>query len=302
MIVYRLAVGLRAIRRAWNQTKVNAMAAPRVCVLRAPGTNCDVETAHAFELAGATVDRVHLFRLLEHPQLLTDYQALCIPGGFSYGDDLGAGVIFSRHLRGQLSDMMQSFLQSDTLMLGICNGFQVLLKAGLLVPSMAIAGESGEPTEQQSMTLTWNRNSRYTDCWVRLKVASSSSVFLKGMDDFESPIAHAEGRVAVREPSVIDDLRARDSIALCYWSDQAAEQCDKTNDPTRVDLLDEPQNPNGSIANIAGISDETGRVLGLMPHPERYLFATQHPQWTRNGFRGEGDGLQLFRNAVNYFA
>ncbi len=279
-----------------------SMAAPRVCVLRAPGTNCDVETAHAFELAGAKADRLHLFRLLENPQLLADYQALCIPGGFSYGDDLGAGVIFSGHLRGQLSDMMQTFLQSDTLMLGICNGFQVLLKAGLLVPAMVAAGESGEATEQQSMTLTWNRNSRYTDSWVRLKVASSSSVFLRGMDEFESPIAHAEGRVAVRAPGVIDDLRQRDSIALCYWSDKAADQFKETNDATRINLLDEPHNPNGSVANIAGISDSTGRILGLMPHPERYMFATQHPQWTRNEFRGEGDGMQLFRNAVSYFA
>ena len=253
-------------------------------------------------MAGATAERVHLFRLLENPSLLTDYQALCIPGGFSYGDDLGAGVIFSGHLRGQLSDMMQTFLQADTLMLGICNGFQVLLKAGLLVPAMVTAGESGEQKSQQAMTLTWNRNSRYTDCWVRLKVASSSSVFLRGMDEFEAPIAHAEGRIAVRDLSVINDLRERNSIALCYWSDSAAEQCKSTGDPTRVDLLDEPQNPNGSIANIAGITDTTGRALGLMPHPERYLFATQHPQWTRNGFRGEGDGMQLFRNAVEYFA
>jgi phosphoribosylformylglycinamidine synthase I len=283
--------------------KVNGMVAPRICVLRAPGTNCDVETAHAFELAGATADRVHLFRLLETPELLRDYQALCIPGGFSYGDDLGAGVIFSGHLRGQLHEMMQEFLQADTLMLGICNGFQVLLKAGLLVPSMVPAGgESVDAANQQAMTLTWNRNSRYTDCWVRLKVASESSVFLKGMDEFESPIAHAEGRLAVRDESVIDDLREQNSIALCYWSDEADQQAKTLADVTRLDILSEPANPNGSIANIAGLSDATGRVLGLMPHPERYLFATQHPQWTRNGFRGEGDGMTLFRNAVDYFA
>jgi len=283
--------------------KVNGMVAPRICVLRAPGTNCDVETAHAFELAGGTADRVHLFRLLENPELLRDYQALCIPGGFSYGDDLGAGVIFSGHLRGQLHDMMQEFLQADTLMLGICNGFQVLLKAGLLIPSMVPAGgESVDSASQHALTLTWNRNSRYTDCWVRLKVASESSVFLKGMDEFESPIAHAEGRVAVRDESVVDDLREQNSIALCYWSDEADDQAKTLDDVSRQVIFSEPENPNGSIANIAGLSDATGRVLGLMPHPERYLFATQHPQWTRNGFRGEGDGMALFRNAVDYFA
>ncbi len=278
------------------------MVAPRICVLRAPGTNCDVETAHAFELAGATVDRLHLFRLLETPELLREYQTLCIPGGFSYGDDLGAGVIFSGHLRGQLNDMMQEFLQSDTLVLGICNGFQVLLKAGLLVPSLVPAGASDEVTAQQAITLTWNRNSRYTDCWVQLKVASQSCAFLKGMDEFESPIAHAEGRVAVRGADVVDDLREQNLIALCYWSDQAARQMKTQDGGTRLDILPEPDNPNGSIANIAGLCDVSGRVLGLMPHPERYLFATQHPQWTRNGFRGEGDGMTLFRNAVEYFS
>lgn len=273
------------------------MVSPRVCVLRAPGTNCDVETAHAFELAGATADRVHLFRLLESPELLRQYQALCIPGGFSYGDDLGAGVIFSRHLRGQLNDMMQEFLQSDALILGICNGFQVLLKSGLLVPDAASDVEAGG----QEITLTWNSNARYTDCWVRLKVASESCVFLRGMDEFESPIAHAEGRLAVRDEAVLERLRVEESVAVCYWSDTAAAQAAAGDDVTRLDLLPEPENPNGSIANIAGLSDSTGRVLGLMPHPERYLFATQHPQWTRNGRRGDGDGMQLFRNAVSYF-
>jgi phosphoribosylformylglycinamidine synthase len=280
-----------------HEKKVNGMVSPRVCVLRAPGTNCDVETAHAFALAGATADRVHLFRLLESPELLRDYQALCIPGGFSYGDDLGAGVIFSGHLRDQLHDSVHEFLQSDTLILGICNGFQVLLKSGLLTRSP----DAADGSAAQTMTLTWNSNSRYTDRWVRLKVASSSCVFLRGMDEFESPIAHAEGRLAVREPGVIDELRRNDAIAVCYWSDSATQQLEEVGDITRVDVLPEPENPNGSVANIAGLSDSTGRILGLMPHPERYLFATQHPQWTRLGLRGEGEGMKIFRNAVNYF-
>jgi phosphoribosylformylglycinamidine synthase len=280
-----------------HEKKVNGMVSPRVCVLRAPGTNCDVETAHAFALAGATADRVHLFRLLESPELLRDYQALCIPGGFSYGDDLGAGVIFSGHLRDQLHDSVYEFLQSDTLILGICNGFQVLLKSGLLTRSP----DAADGSAAQTMTLTWNSNSRYTDRWVRLKVASSSCVFLRGMDEFESPIAHAEGRLAVREPGVIDELRRNDAIAVYYWSDSATQQLEEVGDITRVDVLPEPENPNGSVANIAGLSDSTGRILGLMPHPERYLFATQHPQWTRLGLRGEGEGMKIFRNAVNYF-
>lgn len=275
------------------------MATVRACILRAPGTNCDIETAHAFEMAGATAERIHLFRLLENPQLLRDFQVLCIPGGFSYGDDIGAGVIFSRQLRGQLNDAMKEFLAADKLVLGICNGFQTILKAGLLM-RRGIDGPADSPFEDQ-VTLTWNNSGRYTDRWVKLKVANSNSVFLKDMDEFEVPIAHAEGRIAVSEDSVLQQLRTNQQIGLCYWNDDASQMAAKTGDPTTIDILPEPCNPNGSIANIAGLSDETGRVLGLMPHPERYLFATQHPQWTRRELRGDGEGLQLFKNAVSYF-
>lgn len=280
-------------------TKENRMVSPKVCVLRAPGTNCDLETAHAFEMAGAVADRVHLFRLLEAPALLKQYQVLCIPGGFSYGDDIGAGVIFSRQLRGHLNAAMCDFLSEDKLLLGICNGFQVILKAGLLM-RRGVQNVSEDPYEHQ-VTLTWNNSGRYTDRWVRLKVTTSKSVFFQDMDEFEVPIAHAEGRICVTDDSVLQELREAGQIAACYWSDQAVAMAAANGDPTSIGLLPEPANPNGSAANIAGLSDETGRVLGLMPHPERFLFATQHPQWTRRGLRGEGQGLQLFRNAVNYF-
>ena len=275
------------------------MSSPRVCVLRAPGTNCDIETAHAFELAGGAADRVHLFRLLEDPSLLSQYQVLCIPGGFSYGDDIGAGVIFSRQLRGQLNDVMREFLSADKLLLGICNGFQTILKAGLLMRRGIENADEG--AFEDKVTLTWNNSGRYTDRWVKLKVTSSNSVFLKGIDEFEVPIAHAEGRVAVADDSVLDGLRAAQQISLCYWNDDATALAAQSGDPTSIGILPEPANPNGSLANIAGLSDSTGRVLGLMPHPERFLFATQHPQWTRNGMRGDGQGLQLFKNAIGYF-
>lgn len=275
------------------------MAAPRVCVLRAPGTNCDIETAHAFELAGAVAERVHLFRLLENPARLSEFQILCVPGGFSYGDDLGAGVIFSRQLRGQLNEAMREFLTADKLVLGICNGFQTILKAGLIMRRGI--EEANEKNFEDQLTLAWNSNGRYTDRWVRMKVTSSNSVFLKDMDEFDVPMAHAEGRIALKQPELLQTLRDQQSIALCYWSAEASELAAKSGDPTNIGLLPEPINPNGSIANIAGLSDSTGRVLGLMPHPERFLFATQHPQWTRLGLRGEGDGIRMFRNAVNYF-
>lgn len=276
------------------------MTVPRVCVLRAPGTNCDVETTHAFELAGADAKRIHLFRLLEDPASLSQFQILCVPGGFSYGDDLGAGVIFSRQLRGQLNDALREFLQADKLLLGICNGFQTILKAGLIMRRGI--DDPAEQNWEDELTLAWNSNGRYTDRWVRLKVTSSNSVFLKDMDEFDVPMAHAEGRIALKSPELLQTLRNQQSLALCYWSADASAQAMVSGDPTDIDLLPEPINPNGSVANIAGLSDTTGRVLGLMPHPERYLFATQHPQWTRRGLRGEGEGIRIFRNAVGYFA
>lgn len=263
------------------------MATPKICVLRAPGTNCDIETAHAFEMAGGSADRLHLFRLLENPQQLSEFQILCIPGGFSYGDDVGAGVVFGSQLRGHLNDAIGSFLQADKLVLGICNGFQVLLKSGILPGG----GQEAAP----QATLTWNANGQYTALWVTLDVASSTNVFLRGLERLELPIAHAEGRVAVKDPAIIDQWRQNGQLALQYASPPGGASVGDT-------VLSYPDNPNGSIANIAGLGDPTGRVLGLMPHPERFVYSTQHPQWTRQRLTGEGCGMKLFRNAVEYFA
>jgi len=163
--------------------------------------------------------------------------------------------------------MMEEFVAADKLVLGICNGFQVLLKSGLLMHRDG--GETDDSSRiENRMTLTWNENARYTDCWVRLKVASDKCVFLRGIDEFESPIAHAEGRVVFADDAIIDELRESNSIALCYWSDDAKPV---NGDITRTPQLATPANPNGSTANIAGLCDSTGRVLGLMPHPERFL-------------------------------
>lgn len=267
------------------------MVAPRVCVLRAPGTNCDIETAHAFEKCGAIAERIHVFRLLEQPHLLDKFQVLCVPGGFSYGDDVGAGVILARQLRGRMNDAVVRFVQGDKLALGICNGFQVLLKAGLLTDNT----DSSERVEADA-TLTWNDNGKYTALWVRLKTAGGNSVFLKGIDEIELPIAHAEGRIAVSDPSVLTRWAEQNQVALRYANGVAAAA-----DEHSQNILPYPANPNGSIDNIAALSDPGGRVLGLMPHPERFIHATQHPQWTRRRLTGDGDGLKLFANAVDYF-
>ena len=277
------------------------MPVPRVCVLRAPGTNCDEETAFAFESSGARADRVHLFQLLENPKQLAEYQVLCVPGGFSYGDDIGAGVIFASQLRGHLGEALGDFLKADKLALGICNGFQVLLKAGLLP-----GGSTSWPPRSDiaaDATLTWNDNGKYTALWVRLKVASSKNVFLRGIDEIDMPIAHGEGKLVARAPSIIERWQANGQVALSYVEGAGGrgQESGDSGQGASSELLPYPTNPNGSMANIAGLGDPTGRVLGLMPHPERFLFATQHPHWTRLGLRGEGAGMQIFRNAVEYF-
>ena len=285
------------------------MPAPRVCVLRAPGTNCDEETPFAFDACGARADRVHLFQLLENPKQLADYQVLCVPGGFSYGDDIGAGVIFASQLRGHLGEALGDFLKADKLALGICNGFQVLLKAGILPGG----GTTWPPRSDiaADATLTWNDNGKYTALWTRLKCASLKNVFLRGIDEIDMPIAHGEGKLVARDPSIIERWQANGQVALTYTTSvgrgsnppepSTSDVPGRIGNPPYEETLPFPTNPNGSMANIAGLGDPTGRVLGLMPHPERFLFATQHPHWTRLGLRGEGAGMKIFRNAVEYF-
>jgi len=258
---------------------------PRVCVLRAPGTNCDHETAFAFETCGAVAERVHVDRLIDGQRDLADYQILCIPGGFSYGDDVGAGVVFGNRLRTHLGEAVMEFLTSDKLVLGICNGFQVLLQSGILPDG----GETFGSDQAATTTLTWNRNGKYTAVWVHLDTsATADNVFLRGTSRFELPVAHAEGRIAFRNGTA--ELGGG-RIALTY----AGSENGSPPSPAY------PPNPNGSAFDIAGLSDSSGRVLGLMPHPERFLFRTQHPNWTRMPDGVEPAGRKLFQNAVDYF-
>jgi len=258
------------------------MATPRVLVLRAPGTNCDFETAHAFERAGAETQRIHINRILENPDLTKDFQILCIPGGFSYGDDVAAGRILANQMRNHLADVMQEFKSSDKLLLGICNGFQVLIKSGILLDD----NENGDPPA----TLCWNDHGRYEDRWVHLKTTSDKCVFLRGLDQIYLPIAHAEGRFVMDGEQVAASLVSNGQLALAYTT------------PAGEDATGFPDNPNGAELNVAGVCDTSGRVFGLMPHPERFIDGTQHPRWTREGLQDEGAGMAIFRNAVEYFA
>lgn len=265
------------------------MAVPNVLVLRAPGTNCDFETAFAFERAGAKVVRTHIEELLSSPEQLEQYQILCLPGGFSYGDDIASGRVLGNQLREQLAEKLLAFRDSGNLVLGICNGFQVLAKAGLL----DIDDDLGPQA-----TLGWNDSGRYEARWVRLAVTPGPCVFLAGQSELELPVAHAEGKFLVRDQGVLDQLKSEGRLVLRYVG--AGGGAGLSSDGT-AGTTPYPANPNGAIADIAGISDRSGRVLGLMPHPERFVDPRQHPQWTRRP-RGEvGEGLIIFQNAVNYF-
>jgi phosphoribosylformylglycinamidine synthase len=251
----------------------------RVLILRAPGANCDQEAQFAFELAGAAAERVHVNRVRERPDLLKHYQVLMIPGGFTYGDDVAAGKILATELKFFLGDALQQFRDDGKLTLGVCNGFQVLLKAGLLVPPDG----AGVPA-----TLTNNTSGRFEDRWVRLKALPGRCPFLAGCEHLEAPVAHGEGRFVCRDEETLRRLDEAGQLVLRY--------VDAEGRPGPF-----PVNPNGSQADVAGVCDESGRVLGLMPHPERYVLPTQHPQWTRRAPAAEGDGLRLFKNAVRYF-
>ena len=255
------------------------MSKPRVLVLRAPGTNCDEETGTAWELAGALVEYKHVGAVLDDPRALDSYQILTLPGGFSYGDDLGAGRILAARLSSVLGDTLRRFRDRDGLVLGICNGFQVLVKAGLL---------PGLPEVMGPATLTFNDSGHFESRWVRLIPTSGLSPFLVDDEPIELPVAHGEGKFVVAQPETMAHLESTGQIVLRY--------ADEANRPA----VTFPANPNGSTNSLAGLCDQSGRILGLMPHPERFIDAIYHPRWTRRErpLDRPGDGFRIFRNAV----
>jgi phosphoribosylformylglycinamidine synthase I len=249
---------------------------PRVLVLRAAGTNCDAETAYAFSLVGADPTVLHVNRLRERPPLLREYQMLAIPGGFSYGDDVASGRIFANELMSVLRDELLGFIDRGGFAIGICNGFQVLVKTGLLP---RLDGHAGAAPAQQA-TLTDNLSGTYRDCWVRCVGDARRCQWIPDAYEVELPVAHGEGRFAA-PPPVLARLAESGQVALRYSAGT---------------------NPNGSAGDIAGICDHSGRVFGLMPHPERFLRWENHPRWTREPRRAEGDGVRFFRTAVSRLA
>ncbi len=269
---------------------------PKVLILRAPGTNCDEETAFAFAHAGSSPHNVHVGRLLESPNLLGEFQILCIPGGFSYGDDIGSGRILGVQLQHHLADALRQFKSSGKLILGICNGFQVLSKCGLLEDENAAAANG------PSSTLAWNASGKFEHRWVRLAVEGSKCVFLASIEKMYLPVKHGEGRFVARDKQTLAALKLAGRVPLRYVPLADRFTPAAANGKRDFDLpVPYPDNPNGAQANVAGMCDATGHVFGLMPHPELHVDPLHHPRWTRGEAGQVGDGLRLFQNAVNYF-
>ena len=260
----------------------------------------------AFERAGAVAERVHINRLIENPALHDRYQVLCLPGGFSYGDDIAAGRILATRLRQHLSGMVDAFVhgRGDRLVLGICNGMQVLMRLGVLSEGV---GEGIGDGGKLPATLTWNNHGRFEDRWVHLAVDKTPCVFLTSVAHLYLPVAHAEGKFVTANPCVLEELKQQGRLALryCMPPQEGDPHAGDGAGQGRVEqtVLSFPDNPNGADANVAGICDASGRVLGMMPHPERHVDPTQHPAWTRRIEQPEfGDGMVIFRNAVEWFS
>jgi phosphoribosylformylglycinamidine synthase I len=250
------------------------MSKVKVLMLRAPGTNRDVDTQIAFEVAGAEVASALVTELFRKEKSLADYHIAVIPGGFTYGDDISAGRIMANEIRLRLGGDIEKFVADGRLVLGICNGFQVLVKTGILP---GITGQSAQP-----VTLTNNDSGKFECRWVYLKVnPKSPCVFTKGIDLVYAPVAHGEGKLVAET-----DIAARLNIVVQYVDSQGRTQAGY------------PLNPNGSVNDIAGICDASGRIFGLMPHPEDFIRWTQHPRWTREKERHDLYGLRIFTNAV----
>ena len=271
---------------------------PRALILHANGINRDLEAANALEVAGAEPDIVHLNQLRKGDAKWEDYQMLCLPGGFSYADALGAGKLMALELNVYFTDALKEFVESGKPVIGICNGFQALVKSGILPD---LAGEKPAPGKAAKTkakakakpaakpgagavraTLTFNESGRFECRWIHLKPSSHKCIWTRGLEELVyCPVAHGEGRFLLGDPKAVKALEAKDQLALAYVFDDGSPASGTY-----------PENPNGSLADIAGICNPAGNVLGLMPHPEDHVAAWQHPQHTR-GIQG-GSGLALF--------
>jgi phosphoribosylformylglycinamidine synthase I len=260
------------------------MRVPRVCVLNAPGINCNAETGYAFGMAGAEAEQVHITELQSGERQLDDYQVLALPGGFSYGDDIAAGRILGLEMRKTLGDDLNRFTEAGKVVLGICNGFQVLVESGML-PNGKISDE-----DSRSVALAHNESGHFESRWTRMVVEENLSPFFLPGDIgeiVELPVAHAEGRYLMAGENPYQELIDAGQVLLRY--------CDANGRYTE----EYPANPNASPLGVTGICDPGGQVVGLMPHPERFVRAEQHPNY-RRGSGSRPIGAVLFKNIVDY--
>ena len=258
------------------------MAPPGTLVLTGFGINCDYETQYAFFTAGSNARMVHVNDLIERPEILSEFQILALPGGFSFGDDIASGKVLANKLRYRLGESLVSFLESDKLLIGICNGFQVLVRLGLLPD-----GHHGMGC--QRVSLTYNDSGKFEDRWVNLKVENRiDCIFTRGVDRLELPVRHGEGKFMFDSAETLEQIERSGQVVLRYSTPDGGSCV-------------YPDNPNGSVNDIAGICDPSGRIFGLMPHPEAFMHRTQHPRWTRQKLPEQGQGMAIFRNAVAYF-
>jgi phosphoribosylformylglycinamidine synthase subunit PurQ / glutaminase len=252
----------------------------KVLVLRTAGTNCNEETSYAFSASGAEVTQVHVNALISGEVKLADFHILALSGGFSYGDDIASGRVLANELRLMLGDDLKKFIKAGKLLVGICNGFQILVKAGIL-PGL---GGNG-----QEATLFHNDSAKFEARWTHLCTHESKCIWTKGMPgQIYLPVAHGEGKFIPKNDKVLKTMKDNGQIVFSYCSADGGK-------PSY------PDDPNGSTEHIAGICDSTGRILGLMPHPERHFSFEQHPSWTRITKTGDhGHGAQIFKNGVEY--
>lgn len=249
----------------------------RALILNGYGINCPVETAYSVKLAGGNAEISHVSVVLGNPALLEDYNFLVIPGGFSFGDDIGSAKVLSNRLRYKAGDQLLDFISRGKLILGICNGFQALVKMGLLP----------EPDFEQRVTLTYNESAKFEDRWVKMLAnRRSPCIFTRNIQEIELPVRHGEGRFLPESREVLSNIMENELHALQYVDGRGG-------------LGGYPHNPNGSVMNIGGLCDRSGQVFGLMPHPEAYNHRTNHPCWS-GGYGSCGRGIEIFRNAVSY--
>lgn len=255
------------------------MTKPKVAILKAEGTNFHEETKEAFEKTGAKAQIILMSEILKTPKLLQKFQILDFPGGFSYGDDLYSGKIWANEINAYLREEIDRFLKKGNIIIGVCNGFQVLVRSGIL---------PGFGNNNETIGLIKNQNDKFECRWIRIRSQKNRCVFLnENIEDIPITVEHGEGRFIVKDEQVLNTLIKNGQIVFQY--------IDKTKNPT----MEYPDNPNGSTFSIAGICDTTGQVLGMMPHPEHNMFKYQQPNWRRNDLKPFA--LTIYKQAVTYF-